>query len=43
MYLEKVWLKADLANLRHGELVRTKGSVLNKKWQYLIRRYLQFI
>ncbi|CAD8063609.1 unnamed protein product [Paramecium sonneborni] len=36
--MENFWSKADTINLRHGELVRQKGKVLNKKWQYLIRK-----
>jgi hypothetical protein len=36
--MEKFWSKADTINFRHGELVRTKGKVLNKKWQYLFRK-----
>lgn len=30
--MEKFWAKADTVHLRHGELVRQKGKVLNKKW-----------
>lgn len=30
--MEKFWMKADTINLRHGELIRTPGKVLNKKW-----------